>query len=150
VYGQVVPEKHFLRETQRVISWSVFSERLLGLYRGRGRVGRPPHEPEVILKMLVVRYRYDRSERETEGYVTDSLSAKWFLGLAVDEAAPDHSTLAACKRSMPAAASLMCVETSKSGPTSLRTSTEGETGSPPPAPGPCAVSQLLSAPTTRG
>ena len=98
VYDQVVPEKHFLREMERVVNWSVFSERLVGLYRGRGRVGRPPYEPAVILKMLVLSYLYDRSERETEGYVNDSLSARWFLGLAVDEAAPDHSTLTAFKR----------------------------------------------------
>ncbi|MGC9358155.1 MAG: transposase [Anaerolineae bacterium] len=28
-----------------------------------------------------------------EAYVNDSLSAKWFLGMAVDETAPDHLTL---------------------------------------------------------
>ena len=33
------------------------------------------------------------SERQTEGYVNDSLSAKWFLGLAANERGPDHSTL---------------------------------------------------------
>jgi IS5 family transposase len=43
--------------------------------------------------MLLVSYLYDLSERQTEAYVNDSLSAKCFLGLAVDEPAPDHSTL---------------------------------------------------------
>lgn len=41
---------------------------------------------------------YDLSERRTEAFVNDSLLAKYFLGLAVDEAAPDHSTLTAFKR----------------------------------------------------
>jgi IS5 family transposase len=40
-----------------------------------------------------VSYLYDQTERQTEVYVNDSLSAKWFLQLAVDERAPDHSTL---------------------------------------------------------
>jgi len=41
---------------------------------------------------------YNLSERQTEVYVNDSLSAKCFLGLAVDEVGPDHSTLTAFKR----------------------------------------------------
>jgi len=98
VYKRVVPEKHFLRELERVMHWSVFTERLVELYRGRGEIGRPPYDPAVVLKMLVLAYLYDLSERQTEAYVNDSLSGKWFLGLAVDEAAPDHSTLTAFKR----------------------------------------------------
>jgi IS5 family transposase len=47
----------------------------------------------LILKMLLLSYLYDLSERQTEAYVNDSLSAKCFLGLAMDEAGPDHSTL---------------------------------------------------------
>jgi len=63
-----------------------------------GEVGRPPYNPAMILKMLVISYLYNLSERQTEAYVNDSLSAKYFLGLAVDEAGPDHSTLTAFKR----------------------------------------------------
>jgi IS5 family transposase len=109
VYDQVVPEKHFLRQLDRVVDWSVLTERLVGLYRGRGRVGRRPYEPAVILKMLVLSYLYDLSERQTETYVNDSLSAKWFLGLAVDEAAPDHSTLTAFKRRIEAGGGERCM-----------------------------------------
>lgn len=35
----------------------------------------------------------NESEYLMEVVANDSLSIKWFLGLAVDEAAPDHSTL---------------------------------------------------------
>ena len=48
--------------------------------------------------MLLLSYLYDLSERQTEVYVNDSLSAKCFLGLAVDEVGPDHSTMTAFKR----------------------------------------------------
>jgi IS5 family transposase len=47
----------------------------------------------VILKMLLLAYLYDLSERATEQQVNDSFAMKWFLGLAVDEPAPHHSTL---------------------------------------------------------
>ena len=98
LYERAVPKEHFLRELERVVDWTVFTEQLVRLYRGKGRVGRPPYNPAVILKMLVVAFLYNMSERATETYVNDSLSAKWFLGLAVDEPAPDHSTLTAFKR----------------------------------------------------
>jgi IS5 family transposase len=97
LYERAVPQGHFLRELERVVDWAVFTEQLVALYQGKGRVGRPPYNPAVILKMLVVSYLYNMSERATEVYVNDSLSAKWFLGLAADEAAPDHSTLTAFK-----------------------------------------------------
>ena len=97
VYDRVVPERHFLRQLDALIEWQVFTEKLLRLYRGGADVGRPPYDPAVILKMLLVSYLYDLSERQTEAYVNDSLSAKCFLGLAVDEQVPDHSTLARFK-----------------------------------------------------
>jgi len=97
VYDEVVPESHFLRALDAVIAWPVFTEQLLVLYEGRGQVGRPPYNPVVLLKMLILSYLYNVSERQTETQVNDSLSAKWFLGLAVNEAAPDHSTLTAFK-----------------------------------------------------
>lgn len=36
-----------------------FTELLTGQDKGAGEVGRPPYEPAVILKMLVLSYLYD-------------------------------------------------------------------------------------------
>ena len=98
VYERVVPDSHFLRQLATMVDWERYGERLIALYRGRGEEGRPPYDPVVILKMLILSYLYNLSERQTETYVNDSLSAKYFLGLAVDELGPDHSTLTAFKR----------------------------------------------------
>ena len=98
VYDRAVPQDHFLRQLGQVVDWSAYTEKLLGLYAGGAEYGRPPYDPSVILKMLLLSYLYDLSERQTEAYVNDSLSAKCFLGLAVDEAGPDHTTLTAFKR----------------------------------------------------
>jgi len=98
VYGRAVPAGHFLRHLDVLVDWGKFTEELIGLYRGMGEIGRPPYNPAMILKMLVLSYLYNLSERQTEAYVNDSLSGKCFLGLAVDEAGPDHSTLTAFKR----------------------------------------------------
>jgi IS5 family transposase len=98
VYDRAVPEGHFLRQLDQLVDWSAYTEKLLRLYTGGAKSGRPPYDPSVILKMLLLSYLYDLSERQTEVYVNDSLSAKCFLGLAVDEAGPDHTTLTAFKR----------------------------------------------------
>ena len=93
LYERTVPTGHFLRQLEEVVDWDVFAPKLVRLYQGKAKRGRPPYNPVVILKMLILSYLYDLSERQVEQYVNDSLSAKWFLGMAVDEAAPDHSTL---------------------------------------------------------
>lgn len=98
VYERAVPPEHFLRQLEALVDWAAFTEVLIQLYRGAGEVGRPPYAPGVILKMLVLAYLYNLSERQTEQFVNDSLSAKCFMGLAVDERGPDHSTLTAFKR----------------------------------------------------
>jgi IS5 family transposase len=98
LYERTVPDGHFLRKLEGLVDWEVFAEKLVQLYRGQAKVGRPPYNPSVILKMLLLAYLYDLSERRTEAFVNDSLSAKYFLGLAIDEPAPDHSTLTAFKR----------------------------------------------------
>jgi IS5 family transposase len=98
VYDRAVPQDHFLRQLDRLVNWAVYTERLLRLYKGGAQLGRPPYNPAVILKMLLLSYLYGLSERQTEVFVNDSLSAKCFLGLAVDEAGPDHTTLTTFKR----------------------------------------------------
>lgn len=95
LYDQLVPESHFLRKLKGVIDWGYFTKRLIQLYKGQGQVGRPPFDPALLLKMEVIAYLYKLSERQVEVYVNDSLSAKYFVGLAVDGKAPDHTTLSA-------------------------------------------------------
>jgi len=41
----------------------------------------------------LVAYLYNLSERQVEDYLNDTLPAKFFVGLAADQPAPDHSTL---------------------------------------------------------
>lgn len=97
VYERVVPSDHFFRGLNEAVDWESFTQKLIGYYKGEGKYGPPPYEPSLLLKMLLVSYLYDLSERQTEELCNDSLSVKCFLGLAVDERAPDHSTLTVFK-----------------------------------------------------
>jgi len=93
LYEQKVSSNHFLRKLNEVIDWDRFTRKLLSYYKGRGEIGQAPYNPTIILKMLLLSYLWDVSERMTEVLANDSLSIGFFLGLGVDENAPDHSTL---------------------------------------------------------
>ena len=92
-YDRIVPAGHFLRKLKEIIPWERFTQRLIKLYKGEGIVGRPPFDPALVLKMELVAYLYDLTERQVEVYLNENLPAKYFVGLAVDQPAPDHSTL---------------------------------------------------------
>lgn len=93
LYEQVVPQGHFLRKLKKTINWDRFTRKLIKLYKGEGVVGRPPFDPALILKVEMIAYLYKLSERQVEMYINENLPAKFFVGLAVDQKAPDHSTL---------------------------------------------------------
>jgi transposase, IS5 family len=89
---------HFLVLLHKLFDWEECSRKLLALYKGGGRIGRRPYPPVLIFKMLFLSYLYNVSERSMEEMADTNIIVKWFLGLAVDEPAPDHSTLTAFKR----------------------------------------------------
>lgn len=98
VYLRIVPRDHFLVKLNQIIDWEAFVPMLLPAYEGLAQEGRRPYSPIVILKMLVIAVLYNLSERQTEEVVNFQLPVKEFVGLAVDEPAPDHSTLCLFKR----------------------------------------------------
>lgn len=100
VYERVVPRDHFLVKLNQVIDWDSFTAVLLPAYKGLAEEGRPPYPPVVILKMLVIAYLYRFSERQVEEATNMNLAIKEFVGLAVDELAPDHSSLSEFNRRM--------------------------------------------------
>ncbi len=93
LYDQVIPADHFLRKLRQIIEWKRFTRKLIKLYKGAGVVGRPPFDPALVLKVELIAYLYHLSERQVEVYINENLPAKFFVGLAVDQKAPDHSTL---------------------------------------------------------
>lgn len=97
VYDRIVPKDHFLMRLDSIIPWQRFATKLVRYYQGKALYGPAPYNPVIILKMLLLSFLYNISERQTEELVNFNLVAKCFVGLAVDEAAPDHSTLSLFK-----------------------------------------------------
>jgi transposase, IS5 family len=90
VYDRLIPKDHLLVKLNQKMDWSFIEDACRPFYQERGRMGE---NPVVLFKMLLLAYLYDISERRIEIDCTLHILYKAFLGLEVDEKAPDHSTL---------------------------------------------------------
>ena len=97
LYAQVLPEENFLVRLKNEVPWERFTQGMLSVYKGGGEYGPTPYAPDKILRMLLVPYLFNISEREAENVVRFNLLAKYFVGLGVDELPPDNSTLTVFK-----------------------------------------------------
>lgn len=93
LYDQIVPANHLLRKVSEIVDFSFVNELCLSAYKNLGALGNRPYEPAMLFKILFLSFLYDISAREMEEQINDRLSFKWFLNLAVNDPAPDHSTL---------------------------------------------------------
>jgi len=60
---------------------------------GRSRGGRPPYDPVLMFRILVLQALYTLSDEQTEYQLRDRLSFMRFVGLALHEAVPDAKTI---------------------------------------------------------
>jgi IS5 family transposase len=73
------------------VRWYRF-EKLLARLKPEG-AGRPPFDPLLMLKALLLQQWYGLSDADLEEALNDRLSFRKFVGLALEGPAPDHTTL---------------------------------------------------------
>jgi IS5 family transposase len=81
-----------LDRVSELVKWYRF-EKILGRLRDDKSAGRPAYPPLVMFKALLLQSLYGLSDAELEDALSDRLSFKRFVGLALDAQVPDHSTL---------------------------------------------------------
>jgi transposase len=87
---EFVPPDHLLRAVDRYLDLTEFRRHLSDFYSG---TGRPSIDPELIIRMLIIRYCYGiRSERRLCEEVHLNLAYRWFCHLSLSDKVPDHST----------------------------------------------------------
>ena len=62
-------------------------------YSDRRRGGRPPHDPVMMFKVLILQALYDLSDDKAEFMIRDRLSFMRFLGLGLGDVVPDAKTI---------------------------------------------------------
>jgi IS5 family transposase len=90
VYDRLIPRDHLLVKLNRVLDWSFIEIACEPFYSQLGRKGE---SPILLFKMLFLAYISNMSEREIEEHCNFNILFKHFLGLEIDQFAPDHSTL---------------------------------------------------------
>jgi IS5 family transposase len=86
-----VPRDHVLLRMKAAADWAAVEQQLAGYYDPRE--GRPSWPPAVLVRMLVLEHFGDLSDREVSEQVAYNLLYRSFVGLGVDEAVPDDTTL---------------------------------------------------------
>jgi IS5 family transposase len=88
---RAVPEDHVLLRMRRAIDWDAVEGELAPYYDAE--MGRPRWPPTVLFRMLLLEQYADLSDREVHEQVGYNLRYRAFVGLGVDEAVPDYTTL---------------------------------------------------------
>ena len=91
IYDRVIPKDHILKLLDQAVDLSFVNKLCQDAYVPD--LGRPAYEPEMMFKILFLQFLYDVSDRRIEEEVNLQLAFKWFVGLAIDEAPPDSSSL---------------------------------------------------------
>ena len=91
LYDRIVPVDHLLRQINQVVDFS-FTGRILK-DRYNVNIGRPAEDPEFMLRLCLLQYIYNDSDRQVVENARLNLAYKYFLGLAVDAEVPDYTTI---------------------------------------------------------
>ena len=81
-YGRVVDFEQFRPELETALSYS-----------DGAKGGRPPCDPVMMFKVLVIQVQNNLSDERTEFLINDRLSFMRFLGLALGDRVPDATTI---------------------------------------------------------
>ena len=88
---ELVPTDNFYRHLEATLDLSFVREWTRELYAQRGR---PSIDPVVVFKLqLIMFFEGLRSERQLIATASLNLAHRWYLGYALDEDLPDHSSL---------------------------------------------------------
>jgi transposase len=94
----LVPTDHFSHHLEAKLGLSFVCEWTEDFYADRGR---PSIDPIVFFKLqLVMFFEGIRSERQLIETASLNLAHRWYLGYALDEKLPDHSSLTRIRQRM--------------------------------------------------
>ena len=85
-----------LERLEAMLDWTELANVVKGIYAAPS--GRPSYPPVVMVKVMVLQQWYDASDEAIEEALWDRVSFKRFVGLGLEDAVPDHSTISRFRR----------------------------------------------------
>ncbi len=87
-----IPESHILKTINKAIDLKFVNELLESSYCKY--YGRPAKEPEMMLRIQILKYLYNLSDEQLMQDLNINLAYKWFIGLNPEDPLPETSLLA--------------------------------------------------------
>jgi IS5 family transposase len=81
----------FFGAVDQAVNWGPVKNELQGVYASP--TGRPSHPPLMLFKILLIQRWYNLSDPAVEDALNDRKSFARFVGLGLDQSAPDHSVI---------------------------------------------------------
>ena len=91
-YQALIPSYHILRRIDKVLDLSFVKQITQSFYSDTQ--GRPSIDPEVFFRMCILGQLYGiKSDRQLCDEIGMNIGYRWFVGLTMSDAVPDHSSL---------------------------------------------------------
>lgn len=87
----IIPEHHVLRRLKNIINFSCVHEWVEPLYSSK--MGRPSIDPELLIRIMVLSYFFNHSERQLFDLLPMHAGYLWFCGLDFESTLPHRTTL---------------------------------------------------------
>lgn len=91
LYDRLIEPDHFLKRLDEFIDFRFIRPLCRGCYAKES--GRPATSPVRLVKILILQFLYDISDRRIMEEVRYNMAFKWFCGLEIDEEPPHPTTL---------------------------------------------------------
>lgn len=83
-----------LLKLNELVDFEIYRKDLESMYRtGTEKGGRPPYDPVIMFKILILQRLYNLSDRQTEFQINDRASFQRFLGIGAFDPLPDEKTI---------------------------------------------------------
>jgi IS5 family transposase len=87
-----------LERMDEVVDWNEIGNLVENIYSARE--GKPSYPPLMMVKVLILQQWYNASDPEMEAALLDRLSFRRFVGLALQDDSPDHSTISRFRKQL--------------------------------------------------
>jgi len=95
LYERLLPglRQELLVRVQALVDFAPLEQACAAYYHQAGPGDKPDFAVSILVRAVLARYLFQWSYQTTERQMRTNLVLKWFVGLTVDGAVPDHTTL---------------------------------------------------------